>query len=244
MKHTNTYQILAFTFAFLGFTAVAKSQTIKGTLKDSQENSIANATIKVDQSTQTQTDISGQFQLKLPKTGTYKLIAVLPDQSKIKLPSFTISSETELDLGVLTADTTIQLKGVEIFGSERSFYGLSRLDEVQGTSIYAGKKNEVINLTLTDANLAVNNTRQTFAKVPGLQIWEGDGTGTQMNIGARGLSPNRSWEFNTRQNGADISADPFGYPESYYTPVLEGVQKIEVIRGAASLQYGPQFGGA
>ncbi len=244
MKHTSTYQTLAFTFAFLGFTVIAKSQTIKGTLKDNQANSIGNATIKVDQSTQTQTDSAGQFQLKLLKTGTYTLTAVLPDKSNIKLSSFTISSESELDLGILTADTTITLKGVEIFGSERSFYGLSRLDEVQGTSIYAGKKNEVINLTLTDANLAVNNTRQTFAKVPGLQIWEGDGTGTQMNIGARGLSPNRSWEFNTRQNGADISADPFGYPESYYTPALEGVQKIEVIRGAASLQYGPQFGGA
>jgi len=244
MKKTITSYVLAFAFAFLGFTFVATSQTIKGTLKDDQAKAIANATIKIDQTTQTQTDVTGQFQLKLHKAGTYRLFAVLPNKSEISLSSFTLSSESELDLGTLTADTSITLQDVVIYGSERSFYGLSRLDEVQGTSIYAGKKNEVINLTLSDANLAVNNTRQTFAKVPGLQIWEGDGTGTQMNIGARGLSPNRSWEFNTRQNGADISADPFGYPESYYTPALEGVQKIEVIRGAASLQYGPQFGGA
>ena len=41
----------------------------------------------------------------------------------------------------------------------------------------------------------------------------------------------------------DISADALGYPESYYTPSAEAIDKIEIIRGAASLQYGPQFGG-
>jgi Fe(3+) dicitrate transport protein len=57
------------------------------------------------------------------------------------------------------------------------------------------------------------------------------------------LSPNRSWEFNVRQNGADISSEAFGYPEAYYAPPTEALEKIEVIRGAAALQYGPQFGG-
>jgi Fe(3+) dicitrate transport protein len=46
-----------------------------------------------------------------------------------------------------------------------------------------------------------------------------------------------------RQNGYDISADALGYPESYYTPSSEALDRIEIIRGAASLQYGPQFGG-
>lgn len=59
----------------------------------------------------------------------------------------------------------------------------------------------------------------------------------------KGLSPNRSWEFNIRQNGYDIAADPFGYPEAYYNPQLQAVQRIEVVRGQGALQYGPQFGG-
>jgi Fe(3+) dicitrate transport protein len=82
-----------------------------------------------------------------------------------------------------------------------------------------------------------------MAKVPGIHIWESDPSGIQIGIAARGLSPNRSWEFNIRQNGYDISADPFGYPEAYYTPQLNSVQRLEVVRGAGSLQYGPQFGG-
>lgn len=243
MKLNITYKILFFAIAFISFTAFAQAQTVKGTLKNVLNQPLSFVTVKINNS-QTKTDSTGHFELNARGAGTYTLSTVLVDGSDLKLSTFTITSAENIDLGILIADPSITLANVEIFGSERSFYGLSRLDEVQGTSIYAGKKNEVINLTLTDANLALNNTRQTFAKVPGLHIWEGDGTGTQMNIGARGLSPNRSWEFNTRQNGADISADPFGYPESYYTPALEGVQKIEVIRGAASLQYGPQFGGA
>jgi Fe(3+) dicitrate transport protein len=34
-----------------------------------------------------------------------------------------------------------------------------------------------------------------------------------------------------------------GYPESYYTPPTQALQRIEMVRGAASLQYGTQFGG-
>ena len=74
-------------------------------------------------------------------------------------------------------------------------------------------------------------------------IWESDGSGIQIGLGGRGLNPSRNVNFNTRQNGYDISADALGYPESYYTPPSEAVEEIQMIRGAASLQFGPQFGG-
>ncbi len=118
-----------------------------------------------------------------------------------------------------------------------------RLQDVEGVSIFSGKKNEVIRLSSIDANLTTNNSRQIFSRVPGVTIWENDGTGIQVSVGARGLNPNRSWEFNTRQNGYDISSDVFGYPEAYYNPPMEAVEKIELVRGGASLQFGSQFGG-
>ncbi|MFN9115114.1 MAG: TonB-dependent receptor family protein, partial [Bacteroidota bacterium] len=117
------------------------------------------------------------------------------------------------------------------------------LPEVLGTQINAGKKNSLIVMENVQGNIATNTLRKVMAKVHGIQIWENDPSGIQINVGARGLSPNRSWEFNTRQNGYDISSDPFGYPEAYYTPQLNSVQRLQVVRGAGSLQYGPQFGG-
>jgi Fe(3+) dicitrate transport protein len=118
-----------------------------------------------------------------------------------------------------------------------------QMPEIVGTNIYAGKKNALIVLDNVQGNVVTNNMRQVLAKVPGIHIWESDPSGIQIGIAARGLSPNRSWEFNVRQNGYDIAADPYGYPEAYYNPQLQGVQRIEIVRGAGSLQYGPQFGG-
>jgi Fe(3+) dicitrate transport protein len=118
-----------------------------------------------------------------------------------------------------------------------------RMPEMKGNVIFSGKKNEVLKLSNINGNFTTNNAREIFARIPGVTIWENEGSGIQINVGVRGLSPNRSWELNTRQNGYDISSDVFGYPEAYYNPPLEAVETIELVRGGGSLQFGPQFGG-
>lgn len=118
-----------------------------------------------------------------------------------------------------------------------------RMPEIKENVLFSGKKNEVLKLSNINGNFTTNNAREIFARVPGVTIWENEGSGIQINVGVRGLSPNRSWELNTRQNGYDISSDVFGYPEAYYNPPLEAVETIELVRGGSSLQFGPQFGG-
>lgn len=135
------------------------------------------------------------------------------------------------------------LSAVEIFARQKKQFSLERMQDVSGTAIYAGKKSEVVLVDQTLANLASNNARQIYSQVAGLNIFQNDDAGLQLNIGGRGLDPNRSSNFNTRQDGYDISADVLGYPESYYTPAAEATEQIQIIRGAASLQYGTQFGG-
>ncbi len=133
--------------------------------------------------------------------------------------------------------------GEVVVAAPQTTFGQTRLREVEGTAIFAAKKSEVIVPENLVANLATNNARQVYARVPGLNIWENDGGGLQLSIGGRGLDPNRTSNFNVRQNNYDISADALGYPESYYTPPTEAVKRIQLVRGAASLQYGTQFGG-
>ena len=118
-----------------------------------------------------------------------------------------------------------------------------RMAEIKDNVLFSGKKNEVLKLSNINGNFTTNNAREIFSRIPGVTIWENDGSGIQINVGVRGLSPNRSWELNTRQNGYDISSDVFGYPEAYYNTPLEAVETIELVRGGASLQFGPQFGG-
>lgn len=138
--------------------------------------------------------------------------------------------------------TTKNLPDITVVGrNSKSDY--QQMPEIVGTNIYAGKKNALIVMDNVQGNVVNNTMRQVMAKIPGIHVWESDPSGIQIGIAARGLSPNRSWEFNVRQNGYDIAADPYGYPEAYYNPQLQAVQRIEVVRGQGSLQYGPQFGG-
>lgn len=143
-------------------------------------------------------------------------------------------------------DTTAIMSGnlpdITVVG-RNSKSDIQQMPEIVGTSIYAGRKSSLVVVDNVQGNVVTNTMRQVLSKVPGIHIWESDPSGIQIGIATRGLSPNRSWEFNVRQNGYDIAADPFGYPEAYYNPQLQGVQRIEIVRGQGSLQYGPQFGG-
>jgi len=135
------------------------------------------------------------------------------------------------------------LKEVKVSGI-RTIRGIGHLPSIKDGIIYAGKKNEVIIVDSLDANKAINNTRQILGRIPGLNITETESSGFTANgIATRGLNPTQSIEMNVRQSGYNISADIYGYNEAYYIPPMEAVSRIEMIRGAASLQFGSQFGG-
>lgn len=186
-------------------------------------------------------DENGYFVFKDLPVGTYTLalscLNCSPFQQSIEYTGVPLQLELRI------TERSNVLNQVQISGARNNAFNREYLSGVDNFGIYEGKKTEVIELSKSTANLATNNARQVFAKVPGLNIWESDGAGLQLGIGGRGLSPNRTSNFNTRQNGYDISADPLGYPESYYTPPMEALERIEIVRGAASLQYGTQFGG-
>ena len=111
----------------------------------------------------------------------------------------------------------------------KSKNGLGNLGEVGGAVLYAGKKTEVLVLDSLDANTAQNNPRQILGRIPGMNFSETEGSGFPSNgIGLRGLNPVQSVEMNVRQNGYNITADLYGYPETYYLPSMEAVERIEV----------------
>lgn len=109
--------------------------------------------------------------------------------------------------------------------------------------VYAGKSTYEVTVKNLQVDATGNAARQWMAKVPGMTIWESDGSGLNTSIATRGWSPNRSWDLNVRMDGMDIASDPMGYPEAYYTPPTEFIAGIQLIKGAGALSYGTQFGG-
>ncbi|MBC7830225.1 MAG: TonB-dependent receptor [Chitinophagaceae bacterium] len=120
---------------------------------------------------------------------------------------------------------------------------IKRLPDIQGGYIFGGKKTEVINMSQLPADISNKTGRQVFAKVPGIFVYDMDGAGNQINIAARGLDPHRGWEFNIRKDGIITNSDMYGYPASHFSMPLESIERIELVRGTGSLQYGAQFGG-
>ena len=132
------------------------------------------------------------------------------------------------------------LKQITVTGQK---FDNGKMPDIQGTYIFSGKKTEVISLQEANANIVEKTPRQIFAKIPGVFVYDMDGTGNQTNISTRGLDPHRGWEFNIRKNGIIVNSDVYGYPASHFSMPLEAVERIELVRGTGSLQYGAQFGG-
>jgi Fe(3+) dicitrate transport protein len=190
---------------------------------------------------QTRTNSNGEYRVENIQYGSYEIEIFYENMQRV-IQNVIINKPINFYNAELV-QISKSLAEVKVVSESQQTSGIGRLNSVDGFGIYEAKKTEVIFLKDVNANLASNNPRQVFGKIPGLNIWESDAAGLQMGIGGRGLSPNRTSNFNTRQNGYDISADALGYPESYYTPPMEAIEKIEIVRGAAGLQYGTQFGG-
>ena len=155
----------------------------------------------------------------------------------------TFSSTCHTSLAQVQSDSIETEELPEVTIRSAKLLNLDRLREVEGTRIWSGKKNEVIRIQTLDANVAEKNARQIFAKVPGVFVYDMDGTGNQINIATRGLDPHRGWEFNIRRDDAITNSDMYGYPASHFSMPMEAVERIQLVRGTGSLQYGAQFGG-
>lgn len=185
------------------------------------------------------TDEYGRYQFENLAPGIYVLRSRSSYHKNLSVEITVIDGNNVYDLKLDREDSCLNVVDI-IYDAP---FESDRMTIIDGATLTHSKKTEEINLDRISGNGAINNARELYATVPGLNIWESDGGGLQLGIGARGLSPNRTEHFNTRQNGYDISADALGYPESYYTPPSEAIQSIQFVRGAASLQFGPQFGG-
>lgn len=228
-----------FFIIFLFSTSVISQTKISGFVHDAMGKKIVAVEV-INSSTNQKgtTDGNGYFEMIVANEGSYNFL-FYKDNYAIT-DEVIVAPSTNL---VITLRAMNSLSEVIVSKERTKVFTLNKLKDIEETAIYAGKKTEVIAVSNLMANKATNNARQIYAQVVGLTINESSDGGLQLSIGGRGLNPNRTSNFNTRQNDYDISADVLGYPESYYATPTEALEEIQVIRGAASLQYGTQFGG-
>ncbi len=112
-----------------------------------------------------------------------------------------------------------------------------------------GRKPSLLNRIPGSANIitatSIKNSKpitgnEMFKKVTGINVVDEEGAGLRANIGMRGLDPDRSRNVLMMEDGVPIALAPYGEPEMYYTPAIDRMKSIEVLKGSGSILYGPQ----
>ncbi len=93
-------------------------------------------------------------------------------------------------------------------------------------------------------NAQPESSAEMLRRVPGVQVRTEDPMGFRLNLGVRGLSPTRSRLILMEEDGVPVVVSPYGEPELYYTPMIERVERLDVLKGSDVLRYGPQTVGA
>ena len=121
----------------------------------------------------------------------------------------------------------IELPRIDIVGREEN-----ALNKIPGTV-------DVINQKRME-ELQPQSLQDVLKTVPGVNV-RGDegGLGSIPNIGMRGLNPSRSSKVLLLEDGAPIQPSLFISNASYYSPPVEQIGGIEVLKGASGLKYGP-----
>ncbi|MGE0740709.1 MAG: TonB-dependent receptor family protein [Hyphomonadaceae bacterium] len=66
-----------------------------------------------------------------------------------------------------------------------------------------------------------------------------EGLGLRPNIGVRGLSPTRSSEVLLLEDGLPLTYGPYGDNATYSHPPLRRFERIEILKGASQIRFGP-----
>ncbi|WP_443147338.1 TonB-dependent receptor family protein [Photobacterium sp. MCCC 1A19761] len=135
----------------------------------------------------------------------------------------------------LNAQATESLSADEVMVITGSVIGTSSLEEVRD---YPGNRT-----VLTQDEIKKSGTLSidgALQRVPGIKIQDETGTGVLPNISVRGLKASRSGHAQFLMDGVPMTLAPYGHTgQSIFPSTLSTLDRIDVVRGGAAVQYGP-----
>jgi Fe(3+) dicitrate transport protein len=172
----------------------------------------------------TSSDAEGKFLIRGLSAGEYTiLITHLGYLSK----QLTLNTESLEDFSIQLKDDPHVLSQIYVISTRDQLFS-----KVPGSVTY---------LDQTELKLLKPITgNEVFRRVPGLNVVDEEGAGLRVNIGIRGLDPDRSRNVLMMEDGIPVALNPYGEPEMYYTPAMDRMSGVEVLKGSGQILYGPQ----
>ncbi|WP_447401063.1 TonB-dependent receptor family protein [Vibrio harveyi] len=87
---------------------------------------------------------------------------------------------------------------------------------------------------------AAHSIDSALQSVPGIKVQDETGTGVLPNISVRGLKASRSGHAQFLMDGVPLTLAPYGHTgQSIFPATLSMIDRIDIVRGGAAVQYGP-----
>jgi len=171
-------------------------------------------------------DKDGRFVLSGIPVGSYTLSAHSTGYEGVSV-ACTVKAGAEVNLRVVLSTQVIEMPQITILEDRKGIFAT-----VPGSVTYLDKK-EINRIDPVSGN-------EVLRRSPGLHVVDEEGAGLRINIGVRGLDPDRSRSVLVMEDGIPVALAPYGEPEMYYTPAIDRMAGVEVIKGSGSIMYGPQ----
>lgn len=200
---------------------------IRGMVVDGAGEAVIGAQVVINGTLiSTITNVRGEFELRNIRTGTYD-ITVSAIGFKAVTREINITENPAEIFVVKFEDTGAEFPEILVLGkSDRIF------SKVPGSATFLNSK-ELESIRPISGN-------EVFRRVPGVHVVDEEGLGMRANIGIRGLDPDRSRSVLILEDGIPVALAPYGEPELYYTPAIDRMAGVEVLKGSGQILFGPQ----
>ena len=209
---------------------IAQSGTITGTLTDQNGTHLVGANIQISGTEKgTITGAEGNFILEDIPAGKITLrlsyIGYTPEKKTIDIAE---GEEHTIDVSL---EQSLSMPQITVIGQSPE-----RFARIPGSAASVSRRDI--------ERVQPVSGHEIFRRVSGIHAVEEEGLGLRANIGVRGLDPNKSRSVLMMEDGIPVALAPYGEPEMYYTPPMDRMEGVEVLKGSGSIKYGPQtFGG-
>ena len=202
--------------------------SIEGWVIDSATNEpLSGANVMIEGTAQgSTTDKEGRFYIEQVVLGKYSLICSYIGYNK-KSIIIDVKSGKSFSLKFFMEPKVLESPHVYVIGGRSN--ALQRIPG-SGTVISPSR-------LMSTKPLSGN---EIFRQIPGIHVQEEEGLGLRANISIRGLNGDRSRTVLMLEDGVPIALAPYGEPEMYYTPPIDRMSGIEIVKGSGSILFGPQ----
>jgi Fe(3+) dicitrate transport protein len=204
------------------------AQSIRGKVSDPAGEPVPGAVVQVLNSLQMAfTNEQGDFTLDQVTPGALTLRVSSknfePAQVAVQVPR-----AGSVDVSVRFTQIRAAVTSIEVLGESAE-----AVLEKPG-SVFLITRQELRDSHPMDAN-------ELLRRIPGVVINDNSGpVAMRLNIGIRGLNPDRSRAVLMLEDGLPITLAPYGEPETYYSPPIDRMSHVEVVKGSGQILYGPQ----